>query len=175
MRTCTVTECGRRHQSRGYCDLHYRRLMRTGDPLGLRRVADPVARFHESYAVDETTGCWLWTSYRAKNGYAQISVAGRLTLAHRFSYELHVGPIADGLQLDHVYERGCRHKHCVRPDHLEPVTHQENALRAKALVTACPQGHPYDEINTSRRPNGWRTCKECNRQRARRVRERRAA
>lgn len=69
-------------------------------------------------------GCWNWTAARTKLGYGKISP--RL-LAHRAIYELSVGPISDGLELDHL----CRNPSCVNPDHLEPVTHAENLRRGR--------------------------------------------
>lgn len=131
-----------------------------------RRIADPAERFHLSYVVDAETGCWLWTAAIAGNGYATIDDRGRTVLAHRFAYELLVAPIDEGLEVDHVHARGCRHKHCVNPSHLEAVTHRENVLRAKALVTHCRKGHLYDEDNTCWRSGRYgRECRACNRER----------
>lgn len=94
-------------------------------------------------------GCWIWIGRVDSGEYGQISVNARQVMAHRFSYELLVGPIPLGLSLDHL----CRERLCVRPDHLEPVTHAENVRRG--LVgqhwrdrTSCPKGHPYDAVNT---------------------------
>lgn len=83
-------------------------------------------------------------------------------LAHRWSYEFHVGPIPEGLDLDHL----CRNRGCVNPDHLEPVTREENIRRAFATVTHCPSGHPYSDENTYVRPGTvHRKCRACARQR----------
>jgi len=70
-------------------------------------------------------GCWQWTARTTENGYGWFRYQGRQTYAHRASYAIHVGPIPDGLVLDHV----CANKLCVNPEHLEPVTTQENVLR----------------------------------------------
>ncbi len=122
--------------------------------------------------VDLTEGCWLWTGAKSR-GYGQLYDGARMRQAHTLSYEMHVGPVPDGLQLDHL----CRVRHCVNPAHLEPVTCRENLLRgdtpsARNLAkTHCPQGHPYDEPNTQRKPDGRRACRACSReyQRQRRV------
>lgn len=74
--------------------------------------------------------CWVWCARLNRNGYGRLSVGGRELMAHRLSYEAHVGPIPDGLLLDHL----CRVRQCVNPAHLEPVTHQVNTLRGEALL-----------------------------------------
>jgi hypothetical protein len=83
-------------------------------------------------------------------------------MAHRWAYESEVGPIPIGLTLDHL----CKVRRCVRPDHLEAVTLQENLLRgltfqaSNAAKTRCPRGHPYTAQNT-RHHCGSRHCKTC--------------
>lgn len=115
--------------------------------------------------VEKTPTCWLWTG-AATNGYGRFQLArGRTVFAHRFAYETEVKPIPQGLTIDHL----CRVPLCVRPEHLEPVTIRENVLRgetvtaANAAKTACPQGHPFDAVNTYPRPDGARGCRECMR------------
>lgn len=118
--------------------------------------------------------CWLWTGAQAYNGYGFFR-AGPLVRAHRFAYEFFVGPIPEGLQIDHL----CRVRNCVNPDHLEPVTGQENHRRGNSGKlererTHCPQGHPYDEANTRWWRGRNRHCRACDRERHRRFRERAA-
>jgi hypothetical protein len=101
-------------------------------------------------------------------GYGQIGLGGRgtgLGLAHRVAYELLVGPILEGLHLDHL----CRNRKCVNPDHLEPVTPKVNANRGfnirnirEAAKLYCVNGHARDLDNIKR--SG---CPECARERAR--------
>lgn len=92
-------------------------------------------------------------------------------LLHRAAYELYVGPIPDGLDLDHVYDRGCRSRRCCNPAHLEPVTRQENILRRTRRITHCPKGHEYSESNTRLRPSASgginRQCRVCEAARSR--------
>lgn len=71
--------------------------------------------------------CWDWGRARDGAGYGAIWYEGRVQGAHRWVYEQLVGPIAKGLDLDHL----CRNPRCVNPDHLEPVTHAENIRRGK--------------------------------------------
>src|SRR5690349_14827083 len=108
-------------------------------------------RFWEKIAPEPNSGCWLWVGAVNDRGYGQISneaPSRKKIYAHRFSYELHKGPIQSGLDLDHL----CRVRCCVNPDHLEPVTRLENVRRGDDGAknrgkTHCPQGHPYSGHN----------------------------
>lgn len=119
--------------------------------------------------ADPGTGCWLWEGTQQK-GYGRISMlrdgGGRADLVHRVMYEASVGPISEGMQLDHL----CRRHECVRPEHLEPVTPRDNTRRGTALITHCPKGHPYDKANTRVKAAGHRSCKACAVDKNRRVR-----
>lgn len=85
-----------------------------------------------------------------------------MTYAHRASYEVHVEPIPDGMELHHT----CEQRACINPDHLEPMSHADHMkLSAKAQQTHCVHGHPFDEANTYVRPNGTRACRICKRER----------
>lgn len=110
-------------------------------------------------------GCWIWQGPVHHTGYGGF---GRSRFAHRYSYETFIGPIPDGLQLDHL----CRNRACVRPDHLEPVTMRDNLLRGQgpsalhSRKTHCPKGHAYDLLNT-RFEGSSRHCRECEKERGR--------
>lgn len=121
-------------------------------------------------------GCWLWTGQDNGAGYGMIRHCGqceRRLMVHRVAYELLVGPIPDGLFLDHL----CRTPRCVRPDHLEPVTNAQNLLRGNgfgavnARKTECLRGHPLsgDNLLVS---CGMRVCRTCKRARQRACRAR---
>lgn len=109
--------------------------------------------------------CWLWQAALDPCGYGQFYWNGRPRKAHRVAYELAVGPIPDGLELDHL----CRIRHCVRPEHLDAVPHHVNVGRGLhgVLTTHCPQGHPYDQGNTYVGPGSHRRCRTCDRTRSR--------
>ena len=130
---------------------------------------DVVERIWNKVIIDPVSGCWNFTGASTKEGYGRIHLDGRLQLPHRVMYEKLIGPIPNGLELDH----SCRNPSCCNPEHLEPVTPQVNQLRGNtvssrnALVTCCPKGHPYDKENTRVRPDGSRNCKECDRESAR--------
>jgi len=131
---------------------------------------DVKERFLEK--VKKSGTCWNWDASIRRGGYGRFTINGKSVVAHRFSYELLIGPIPEGMQLDHL----CRNRKCVNPDHLEPVTLQENLRRGegnkKATIAAakkrmskkyCKRGHPYDSINTYIRPDGGRDCRTCAR------------
>lgn len=105
---------------------------------------------HNSYGVDRSgsrkthyvaedhgyeTPCWIWQlkkthpTARSSGGYGTLRAKGKEYLAHRYYYEQHRGPIPEGLTLDHL----CRVRHCVNPEHLEPVTHLENVRRGRSM------------------------------------------
>jgi hypothetical protein len=119
--------------------------------------------------LDLASGCLLWTGGLDRRGYGRIWVNGRYRKVHCVAWELEVGPIPPGLELDHVRARGCVHKNCASIAHLEPVTHRVNQLRTdtppavNAIKTHCDQGHPFDLFNTYFYPDGRRNCRICKR------------
>lgn len=124
-----------------------------------------------------TEDCWIWTAARLATGYGlwhPPKASGRkMGVAHRFAFEAMVGPIPEGLQLDHL----CRTPGCVKPTHLEPVTHQENQLRRRGVKDECRQGHDLNAANKYIRADGSYQCRACNREyvRAKRAAKRVAA
>lgn len=127
-----------------------------------RPVLDRIA---EGIEISEE-GCCVWARNRYPNGYGAITVGSRTdgtrrnVRVHRLVYELLVGPIPEGLHLDHL----CRNRACCNPDHLEPVTCQENLLRGQAAIRAshCKKGHEYTPANTITSTNGRRRCRACS-------------
>lgn len=113
---------------------------------------------------DPESGCLRWIGVRNHKGYGQIHVGGSNIGAHRAAYEAWVGPIPDGHEIDHVRARGCVHRDCIEPAHLEAVTHIENVRRS--MRDSCPSGHEYTKANTRIRPcDGTRACRACEVQR----------
>ena len=130
--------------------------------------------------IEFTDACWLWTAGLFANGYGAFRSGTKHVKVHRYAYEFCVGPIPEGLDLDHLCHNEdqscaggptCLHRSCVHPGHLEPATRSENCRRGNTGLnhsskTECPQGHPYDEQNTAIY-NGHRYCKTCQRERRR--------
>ncbi|MBA4019174.1 MAG: HNH endonuclease [Pirellula sp.] len=116
-------------------------------------------------------GCWIWTAGKVAGGYGHITFRrdGKQVdqLAHRLAYQLLVGPIPEGLEIDHL----CRNRACVNPEHMEAVTSRVNTLRgntraaANLAKTHCHRGHELNEANVYRGKNApnQRICRECNR------------
>ena len=123
-------------------------------------MSDLMYRMMDKFTVDN--GCWEWTAAKTSEGYGAIGKGSReegTVLAHRVMYEALVGPIPNGLVIDHL----CRNRGCVNPTHMEPVTTRENILRGEGLTaqqarrTHCPAGHSYASKNS----RGDRICLTC--------------
>lgn len=142
--------------------------------------------------VEITDDCWLWLAYTNDDGYGRFRNENDMWLAHCLVYEMAIGPIPEGMHLDHTCHGAdprflalelCPHRRCVRPTHLEPVTPSVNQRRSRhpeimrarfAAITHCPHGHEYSLENTAvRYLTGYNTrhCRMCD---AIRAREKRA-
>lgn len=78
--------------------------------------------FEDRYMPEPNRGCWLWLQAVDKDGYGKLGMGGKTLKAHKFSYELHNGPITRGLHVLH----SCDMPSCVNPDHLSLGTHTDN-------------------------------------------------
>lgn len=130
-------------------------------------------RFWDKVSPEPNSGCWLWTAaILRKYGRFRFGADGTATkLAHRGAYQRLVGPVPEGMELDHL----CRTPSCVNPAHLRPISHYDNVMCGDlpkvsflkhAAKTHCPKGHPYDEANTYHAPGKPnRQCRQCQRER----------
>ncbi len=113
-------------------------VAKTGKP---NNTAPPEQRFWRF--VQKTDSCWLWTGTTNGHGYGHFTVSGRHAVkrgAHRFAYELMVGSVPRGLDLDHL----CRNRLCVNPAHLRPGTDAENVAD---MVSKGRQRGPAGRMN----------------------------
>lgn len=124
MKLCSFEGCERAYRARGLCTLHYRRWQVHGDPAVCTTNQNIPLLDRYWMKVHRGPGCWLWTGAISSTGYGSFSEpvgsAGRV--AHRISYALTVGPIPEGMDLDHT----CHQRACVNPSHLRPVTRKQN-------------------------------------------------
>lgn len=129
-----------------------------------------MERFTEKIGepFDVHNDCWEWTGAKQGTGYGVIWDHGKQRYAHCLSHELFIGPIPKGHAVDHM----CRNVGCVRPDHLQTLTHHENAGQFHRSKTHCINGHPYSGDNLYVKPSGERCCRTCRREQYRKYRQR---
>lgn len=118
--TCSIDGCERPRRARGWCQRHYDLWRRNGDPLMASRYETQDQAFLARLASDGD--CIVYTGQKSRKGYGQISINGRLTPAHRYSWTRKNGPIPEGMQIDHI----CFNKACVKIAHLRLTTPQQN-------------------------------------------------
>jgi hypothetical protein len=125
--------------------------------------------FRSQLSAPDENGCMNWTGSIDKAGYGRVQFRGKRTGAHRLAYKLLIGPIPEGLTIDHVWERGCRSRACCNPEHLEAVTNEENVRRMHLIKrqkpqptrTHCVWNHEFTPNNVCYDPRGNRRCKTC--------------
>lgn len=191
--SCELPDCEDPASTRGLCAKHASRWYRHGDvnfnsrptwgmPLDDRFWSYVDKRGPHVPDYPELGPCWVWRGSANTGGYASFSIsASERRLAHTLVYEWTVGPVPEGLRLNHLCHaadiqcRGgvnCAHRMCVNPAHLEPITAQESARRGRAALvlkemaaerTHCRRGHPLTPDNLYFPPNreGQRQCREC--------------
>lgn len=158
--------------------MHYQRVKKTGVPE--RTPVTVEDRFWSKVDKGGPDECWVWTATLSRGygwfylGDEQGDRVSKGMGAHRWLYLRTIGPIPEGLDLDHL----CRNPPCVNPSHMEPVTRKENLARGtvgmggrrNAAKTHCPAGHPYEGNNLRVSAGGARSCRACAREWMRRRR-----
>lgn len=141
MPKCSVENCENQSLIKGMCNKHYLRFRRFGSTDDNWRTHAPLwQRFLRK--IDKTEDCWVWLGNKSRSGYGSIQEGGkgsRTVAAHRLSYEMHKGPIPDGLVVMH----SCDNPACVNPDHLSLGTFKDNTadMIAKGRKrTVAPKG-----------------------------------
>lgn len=164
--TCSIPDCEKKPYGRGWCQMHWSRWRRHGNPHApSNQGLDPLDRFFSKVNVDGP--CWEWIGQLGAQGYGVFSFQRKDTAAHRWIYQRLVGPVPAQLELDHL----CRNRSCVNPDHLEPVTHKENVLRGSGVAamharkTHCIRNHELSGSNLRVRLKAGkyveRVCRQC--------------
>ena len=176
---CSISGCGAPIKSRGWCKKHYTRWLRHGDPQSAQAHHGSFPENLLSRTEQGPDGCVLFTGNVNGDGYGILSRNNKTVSAHRAAYEHFVGPIPDGMTLDHechnrdaACEGGltCLHRRCVNPEHLTPKVMGENVLASdrstsgrNARKTHCIHGHEFTPENTyvpPKRPDR-RYCRSC--------------
>lgn len=146
-RICSIDGCDSSVLARGWCCKHYNRWQKHGDPTVLliaRHDGDVQERFWAK--VDKTDSCWNWTATVTSKYYGSYRVDRRRTVpAHRFAYELAVGPIPDDMEIDHR----CHNTRCVNPSHLRLATPSQNCENRRGARSDSASGV---------RGVGWSAC-----------------
>lgn len=173
MKICNIPGCGRKHEAKGYCSKHYKRIVLKGSinlsTEDLRKVVpDPMEDFLSKIKKLEG-GCWLWTGYTRKDGYGQLTTGRKPFYAHVWAYKHFKGDIPKGHELHHR----CPNHACINPDHLEPLKKPkhlslgESPPARNARKTQCPKGHDPSEYVRDPK-TGYRHCRICSREREKR-------
>lgn len=175
---CSVAECRSPVVGQGLCNKHYKRMRKNGSLQTSRLVgATDEERFWTHVAKGQPVAdCWRWGGGLNAENYGVMYTphrSNRQVMAHRFAYELMIGPIPDGFTLDHTCHtadtacrggKACMHRRCVNPGHATPRTLAENIrLGGNGRKTHCKRGHEFTDENTYVMAGGGRCCRPCRR------------
>ena len=145
-RECSVENCDKSGRiTRGMCNMHYMRWLRNGRTYRVNFETPEEALQHR---VQRDGDCLVWTGAKVPNGYGRLIADGKLTLVHRFAYELVHGPIPEGKYVDHT----CYNRACVNVSHLRVATRSQNQQNR----SGANQGSVSGVRNVSRNGKGWK-------------------
>ena len=186
--TCSVDACDRAAHARGMCKAHYEQVRRSGSLSDGGRPIRLRLSWPESLLArmePQPDGCIYYTGHLDDHGYGMVKRNGKEVRAHRAAYEHFVGPIPDGMWIDHECHNrdlsclggdSCPHRRCVNWEHLRPTTPRENIRAAPRSIaekwaarTHCDNGHEFTPENTRIRTDGsgGRRCETCRKARRR--------
>lgn len=154
-RVCSIPGCFTVHFGKGYCQKHWKRLVKNGDPEKygkFERVSGNMTkRIMARVKVNEQTDCWEWQGYKCKKGYGRITISsGKYVLVHRYMYEHCVGKIPDGLFVCH----SCDNPKCCNPEHLWVGTdsdNQQDSIEKGRKNAPCGEKHWKSKITNKER------------------------
>ena len=158
-KTCSVPGCTETHRSKGYCESHYRRWRRHGDPEKVGRQTSGTLYERIQFRIEiDSNGCHNYTGSTTSSGYGNIGMDGQWHYPHRVVYEHVWGPIPPGYTVDHC----CGNKRCANPLHLQAVPHSENCKRTGAWhleLWEPPYKHNYTGSYATMTPDDWKQYK----------------
>lgn len=173
-KVCSFPGCGRQATRKSLCPTHYQQqkagrqlvpIYSKCRPFG----SPPIILFDEIECPNPALRgpCHIFKGGKNKGGYGQVCVMRRQTSVHRYVWERDVGPIPEGMQIDHQ----CRNRACCNIDHLRVVTPKMNATEnivgnirlEQAKKTHCVNGHEFTIENTKIHSGHFRKCRACDR------------
>lgn len=134
---CSIAGCGVKSKARGWCNKHWYRWYRNGDPEKRLHLRGDGLEARLWFRVTKSSACWEWGGTVDSSGYGAITHENRTLSVHRLAYELQVGAIPDGLVIDHL----CHNRVCVRPEHLRPVTRKQNTENHSGISKVNTSGY----------------------------------
>ncbi len=159
-KTCSVHGCEETHRSKGYCETHYGRWRRHGDPEKVLRQRSGTLYERVRYRTEiDANGCHNYTGTTTRNGYGNIGMDHKNYYPHRVTYEHVWGPIPPGYDVDHC----CGNKKCTNPLHLQAVPHRENCKRKGTFhleLWEPPYQHNYTGSYATMSTDDWKQYKE---------------
>lgn len=145
MSACAGPQCDRVLYAKGLCKGHYEQqwkgcALQPLRPIRKRNMsAEEMGRWIiEQVEVDSDSGCWIWTRALNWRGYGVVSFQGKMWYVHRLVFSVFVGPLVEGLQVDHI---ACISKACCNPEHLRQVSHAGNQQNRPKLQANNTSGH----------------------------------
>jgi len=146
MRVCSLDGCERKHMAKDLCNIHYQKRYRTGNPLTIHLLEDPIKRFNKKIKINEKTGCHEWIGSKLPKGYGTFRLNTETAIrAHRFSYEYYKHKIPENMHCLH----NCDNPSCVNPDHLFLGTNNDNVkdkMRKGRSYRPIGEKHPFAKI-----------------------------